>query len=509
MKKNISKIFSTSAMVIGSVFLLSCEPDADSLGEQFFVGNMAEGERKAYDLTAFNLNNNDTLRTDAVRLQNAAIGAFNEGVFGMQKSAFVSQVRLDSYNPNFGGNPIADSAVMVLKPLYAADSITTTTDENFVFHDGNVPAKKVVSSFPVLKYGKTKIGGKTIFNIKVHEVDEFLYGNADPVYSNKIVAYNALLGSKVFDGTVNTIKITKKNEETSLWTSEDGNLRIPLSTSFFQTKIIDKKGQPELSDASNFIRYFKGIRLSVDENDGYIFRINPTNAQIVLYYKSDDVNNGVTTRTQKTLKFNLGSGNTQFSQIQYNRNSTMVQTALANINTTNGDPKLFLQGMGGPGAVIRIPSTAIADLKNKFLNEKVGIITAKIRMYSDETVWNNNYAKPTDFLFNTQNATTFMLDLDALATAPGFQQIKYYDIDKNPAYYDITITKTLKDIIEKDGANKDFVLNLGGFLKNSQTNSFFGVNYHDRAYKPNRLVVVGSDASNAKRIQLNVIYGKK
>jgi hypothetical protein len=131
-------------------------------------------------------------------------------------------------------------------------------------------------------------------------------------------------------------------------------------------------------------------------------------------------------------------------------------------------------------------------------------------LYSDETIWNNTYAKPTDFLFNTKNATTFISDIATLAGAPGFQLIKYYNIDNNPAYYDITITKSLKDIVETDAANNDFVLNVGSYLKNSQTGAYFGLNYHDRAYNPNRLVVVGTTQdANPKRLQLNVTYGKK
>lgn len=45
----------------------------------------------------------------------------------MQKSAYVTQVRLSSYTPDFGTNPVLDSAVMLIKPSYSADSITFIT----------------------------------------------------------------------------------------------------------------------------------------------------------------------------------------------------------------------------------------------------------------------------------------------------------------------------------------------------------------------------------------------
>ncbi len=72
------------------------------------------------------------------------IGAFSEPVFGGQKVSYFTQVRLSSYNPDFGKNPVVDSVVLTLKPLYetASDSLKTTTTEDYIYPDGNVAAKK-------------------------------------------------------------------------------------------------------------------------------------------------------------------------------------------------------------------------------------------------------------------------------------------------------------------------------------------------------------------------------
>ena len=158
MINNIQKLFKiTASLVIGSVILWSCEPDADQLGSQFFQ-NGAQGTETPYPVIAYNVKNNDTIRTDAARLQSATLGAFTEPQFGMQKSSYVSQARLSSYAPDFGANPVLDSAVLVLKPLYPTDSVTTTTVEDYIYPVGTVAAKKVVSTYPITKYGRTKIG---------------------------------------------------------------------------------------------------------------------------------------------------------------------------------------------------------------------------------------------------------------------------------------------------------------------------------------------------------------
>lgn len=496
-----------SVIVFGSVFLYNCEPEADNLGEQFFTG--AQNNIDSLDVIAYNINNNDIIKSDASELQNATLGAFTEGVFGMQKSSYVSQLRMNSYEPDFGDNPVVDSAVLVLKPLYATDSATTTTDENYIYPDGNVAAKKVTISYPVLKYGKAKLGGSnTIFNIRVHEVTDFLGAASDTLYSNKIVNFDSNeIGSKVFNGKISNSTITKDSDNSNIWTNA-ASLRIPLNATFFQNKIIAKEGTTDLKDAANFIRYFKGIRLSVDENDGYIFKFDPSNVEIIMYYKYDKVENTVTTRPQTTFKFSLGSPNTHIGQYEYNRAGTSVATALLNSNTDSGDSKIFVQGMGGPSFGVRIPTSAIDELKTKFKNDKIGIMGAKIRVYTDTNLWNNKYEKPSTFVFLQSGLKEFLPEISTLNGANNFSLITPYNLDKNPAYYEFTITKTLKDIVETEAANKDFIIHTGAFRVNAN-NQLYGYQYDTRSYTPNRLVLVGTDAANDKRIQLKIIYGTK
>jgi hypothetical protein len=497
--KSITKI--ASVLVFGSVFLYNCEPEADNLGEQFFSG--AELSMDSINVVAYNINNNDSIRSDASELSLAPLGAFSEGVFGMQKAAYVSQVRMSAYDPDFGANAVVDSAVLVLKPLYASDSSTVTTDENYIYSEGNIPAKKVVTSYPVLKYGKADAP----LHIRVHEVTDFLGSASDMYFSNKAVNYNTELGSKAFNGRISSSAITKDADNSNLW-SNDASLRVPLSAAFFQNKIIAQEGSSDLKDAANFIRYFRGIRVSVDENDGYIFKFTPSNAEIIMYYKYDKVENGTTTRPQTSYKFSLGDPNVHIGQFTYNRTDTPTAVALANANAVTGDPKLYIQGMGGPSFGIRIPDAEITKLKEKFKNDKIGIIGAKIRVYTDEVVWNNAYEKPSTFIFLQKDATGFLPEMTTLNTVANFNLVSAFDLKKNPAYYDLTVTKSLKDIIETEAANKDFVVHVGSFKVNEK-DQLLSHQYDNRAYMANRLVLVGTDAANSKRIQLKVVYGTK
>ncbi|MFP3593237.1 DUF4270 family protein [Chryseobacterium sp. SIMBA_038] len=520
MTYNIKKAFAILSLAIfGSVLLYNCEPDPDSLGEQLFLDGAAHGEEVSYPLIAYNINNNDSIRSDASKLGYATLGAVKDAQFGKQKAAYYTQLRLPAYSPDFGTNPAVDSVVLVIKPTYASDSVTTTTNEDYIYPDGSVAAKKVVSTYPAVKYGRTKSPKLTI---RVNEVTEFLNGPADIAYSNKAYTIGQEIGTKDFTGTVNSVAITKDSDASSLFTSATG-FRIPLSPSFFKTKIIDKKGQPELSDVSNFIRHFKGIKLSVDEDDAYLIQFSPNDMELVMYYKNDKTENGNTTRPQSTYTFALGSANAHIGNYVYERVGTPSGTVASGSDLENGDERLYAQGMGGASIGVRLPKETIDKLKVLYQNNKAAIISAKIRLYTDGDVWKSQYAKPKNFTIvqrdkdltdpaNPKITTAFTADL-GINLSNNFAIYRAYDLDKNPTYYDFTVTKSVKDIIEgtlSDTAiaNKYFKIDLGSFLTTS-AGSLAGYQYTSTPYAVERAVFIGSKTSDPNKVQLKIIYGTK
>ncbi|WP_157844471.1 MULTISPECIES: DUF4270 family protein [unclassified Chryseobacterium] len=512
-----------SLMIFGSAVLYNCEPEIDSLGEQLFLNDGTNGNEVSYDLIAYNIDNSDVVRADYSTLGSAVIGAFNEPQFGRQEASYFTQIRMSAYDPDFGTNAVVDSVVMVLKPVVqqSSDSLVTTTNESYVYPNGNVDAKLELKTIPVTKYGRTKTGGTiTPLTLKVHEVTEFMGSFTDSVYSNK--NYDAVqeLGSKVFNGLAKTVTITKDADNSTLFTSSN-DIRIPLDKTFFQNKIIAKKGQPELKDMASFIRYFRGLKVSVQGNDGYLFSINPNDAgtQVIMYYKYDKTENGTTTRPQTSYGFSIGSANAHSGYYKYTR-PTAFTTAIS-ADATNGHPKLYTQGMGGPSIGIKFKPEVIKDLRDRFKNDKTAILSAKIRVYTDEQNWNNSLLKPSEltivqrYLDKTTNKekTSFTSDLTSLSGAPNFAYIKTFNLDKNPAYYEFTVTKSLKDIVEdteqKDFSDKYFKIDLAQFLRASDGVALAGYNLTTRPFARERIVFVGSDPSNEKRIQVKVVYGSK
>ena len=486
-----NKIKSILSVFLFGGLMVSCNSDSDDLGKNLFDGNSVTGNQVSYDLVAYNINNGDVVRADSYALQRATLGAFTEGRFGMQKSAYVTQVRLSKYAPDFGTNPVVDSVVLEIKPQYDATTKTVTTTD--VTHGGQA-AKQALTKYEAVKYGNPA----ATMNIDVHEIATDLGAVGTEKLSNSPVATSGLpLGTKVFSGNVYAVSINKTSDNTALLTKDIG-LRIQLDKNYFKTKITDKNGAAELSNESNFINYFKGLKISVRENDGYLINFAPNEVTMTMYYTSGGKSN--------TFSFDLGSSNVHFSQISYNRSSTF-NAVMANINSTNGDPLLYMQGMGGPGAGIKLNGAGISDLKRLYKERGATILSAKVRLYTDTNTWNNSYTKPVGFLVRKQGETDFITDLKTMLGNSNYSLVKAYSTNSNPSYYDIDITKTIKDIVEKEAEAKDLIINIGEYL--TSKGNLVRQDYNNNVSSPYRAVFVGTNTANNNRPKLMVTYVTK
>ncbi|MFC2721651.1 MAG: DUF4270 domain-containing protein [Flavobacteriaceae bacterium] len=486
-----NKIKSILSVFLFGGLMVSCNSDADDLGKNLFDGNSVTGNQVSYDLVTYNINNGDVVRADSYALQRATLGAFTEGQFGMQKSAYVTQVRLSKYAPDFGTNPVVDSVVLEIKPQYDATTKAVTTTN--VTHEGQA-AKQTLTKYEAIKYGNPA----ATMNIDVHEIATDLGAVGMEKLSNSPVATSGLpLGTKVFSGNVYAVSINKTSDNTALLTKDTG-LRIQLDKNYFKTKITDKNGAAELSNESNFINYFKGLKISVRENDGYLINFAPNEVTMTMYYRSGGKSN--------TFSFDLGSSNVHFSQISYNRSSTF-NTVMAGINSTNGDPLLYMQGMGGPGAGIKLNGAGVSDLKRLYKERGAAILSAKVRLYTDTNTWNNSYTKPVGFLVRKQGETDFITDLKTMLGNSNYSLVKAYSTNSNPSYYDIDITKTIKDIVEKEAEAKDLIVNIGEYLISN--GNLVSEDYNNNVSSPYRAVFVGTNAANNNRPKLMVTYVTK
>lgn len=472
-----------SAVLAGGL-IISCDSEADNLGLQFFEG--AKGEIEAHDLVVYNVGN-DAVRSDAYVLKEATLGAFSEATFGGQKSAYVTQIRMPSYAPNFGENAVVDSVVLELKPTYSIDAPKVT--EKDLKYNG-VDARQTLTAYSVAKYGKVD----KPLTIKVKEVLTDLGKVGEEILSNKVVVEGRVLGTKSFNGNATSVEIKGISDEKVLLTKEVG-VRIPLDKDFFQTKVVAKNGGNELATEEAFINYFKGLKLEVQENDGYFMTFVPNDITLKMYYTSGAIGS----RKSEIYYFNLGASNVHFGQITSTK-SSVLKEALARANKNTGDNLIYLQGLGGSGAGVKLTGTGLDALKKEYKEKGSVILSAKMRLYVDGS-WNNTYAKPQNFLVKEQGTTDFISDLKAMVGNVNYRLVTAYTASA-PEYYDIDITKTIKRIVEEGAQAKDLVINVGEYI--SLRGVLVSEAYNSSAYVPNRVVLVGTTSANTNKAKLLV-----
>ena len=109
--------------------------------------------------------------------------------------------------------------------------------------------------------------------------------------------------------------------------------------------------------------------------------------------------------------------------------------------------------------------------------------------------------------------------MSLLSLSGKYNLVKGYDLGKNPAYYDIGITQTIKNIVETGEKNRDIVINVGSYtydasgnlIGSGYTNS---QSYNTRAYAPERALFLSTitnvnDPLYSKGAKLLITYGKK
>ena len=246
-------------------------------------------------------------------------------------------------------------------------------------------------------------------------------------------------------------------------------IRVPLDTAFFQQKIIDKEGMPELENSLNSGEYFKGIALSTsDFSDPVMMLLNFAGSQIKINYtyKTYD-NNGTSTTTDDTLNDTLGEATfsinlsgTIVNSVSQEAYSSSIVTAISQSNPA----QIYLKGGAGIAAEIDLfegqeGQALLDELKasDKLINE------ANLTFYVDQQTL-ASAGGPSEperlYLFNAetnQPIIDYYIDMTTLSNSGADKFIHggflEYDDNTKGLLYKIRITEHLNNIIRKDSTN--------------------------------------------------------
>ncbi len=407
------------------------------------------------------------------------LGVFNDETFGKSSISFLTQLQMETPNVVFGdsiGHEIVLDSVMLYIPYYNQNST----------EDG------------VTTYTLDSVYGASPINISINESNYFLR-DLDPnsnfqdpqlYYSNQADLFEAnLLQNELVTEITDFIPSPEGYEIINRETSTDGStqidttiiapgLRVSLPTDYFQEKIINKEGAPELSNDNNFKNYFRGLYFKVNSTTegGNLFIFNQELATITLYYNFlraevdsagdpvlDEDGNAVIETIYKNYSLRFGGVNLNVFE---NELTPEIASAIANPNTLEGEENLYLRGGDGIITVINlfgddVDSNGIADELEQLRDQEWIIDDAKLKFYIDQSKVTGGDTEPERIsIYNINNNTVladYFLDptssnLPADAITSHLGKIER-DSDNNGLSYTINLTHHISSLINKDSTN--------------------------------------------------------
>lgn len=314
MKKNRRFAGSFITLVVLSVLLVSsCNKKPEQIGlellesEQKFVGTDTAFIVSAYSTVE------DSVITDETSLN--LLGSMITNTFGKTTTSFYTQIRLSTVSPDFGDNPVADSAVLTL--VYNG-------------YYGNILTQQ---------------------HLTVYKVTEDFYLDSS-YYSNSYIEYDSLQELSDFYYVPNPENIIVDSVEVP------GRLRIPLND-YFSGPMLDPDNYENFTDKDKFVDFFKGLYIKSEIQSSWTgsvgailyFDLLDANSNVQLYYHNDSVDS-----LSYTFNINLNSARVGrfIHDYSMSKDETFKQMII-NGDTSLGSEKLYLQSLGGVKTLLSFP----------------------------------------------------------------------------------------------------------------------------------------------------------
>lgn len=387
----------TVLFLVFSMVFISCDQDfntigADLVGDEHFDFDKFEASLKAY-----------SVKTEEVQTNNLPInplGFYDNPYFGETKANFVTQIALNSPQPDFGTAVQVDDVTLYVpyfstvestnddgSKVYSLDSIYGATPESkmklSVFENGyylssfegsnqDVSAKyysDIDNAIDSQKRGADASGNSVSNGTRLNnssnvaENDEFFFNKSEIiVYKTKlntttgVLEYVDATGAVLLDQTDVTLRDKDRLAP---------GIYLHLNKDFFKKKIIEATSDNLLNN-NDFRQYFKGLYFKMEKitgEKGAMAMLNFNNAKLNIDYHSIDT--GATVSTTKTFEMSLGtnsSGNTVSLQ-DFSYTGAYNTGLLASNKVTGQDANLFVKG--GKGSVVYMDVFGDTDVLGK------------------------------------------------------------------------------------------------------------------------------------------------
>jgi len=470
-----------------------------------------------------------TKKLDPVQTNNMPanfLGIYNDPVYGTTTANMVTQISKETNPREFGENLVMDSVVLTIP--YFSKAVSTTDDGDTI-------------------YELDSIFGTSPIKLTVYENNYFLRSydpNSNIDSPQKYYSDGSTGSDQISSSLLEGELLTEVNDfvpsekEIKLFDDSDSlidrlapSLRIKLDPDFWYHKIIEKEGEPELSNANNFMNYFRGIYIKAEAigADGTMMLLNfgAANANITMYYTIDSV-------TQE----NLREGRTYVFTFSGNRVNFISEPSIAilNGNADTGDEKLYLKGGQGSLAVVNLfdgliqdPDTGLDVPQLDYFRSKNGkwlINEANLVFYVDQASVTGLDEPDRIYLYNLENGTPLLdyyADIDNNIN-PVDSKINHLGklerVDDEPdglgIKYRLKLTNHIINILSNDSTNVKLGLavssNVNLESQYSQPDVLTSDNLVNKApmssvVTPKGTVLIGNNTTdNEKKVSLEIFY---
>jgi hypothetical protein len=459
------------------------------------------------------------------------LGIYNDAIYGKTTSTFVTQVNSSLLDPDFGDNVVLDSVVLTIP--YFSTAVGTDIDGN-------------------TEYELDSVFGDEPIKLSIYESNYFLR-NFDPssefnttqrYFSNASTSSSDFIDQSELEATLlNTVanpngpdlnNFNPSSSQIVLTEPEDENgvkevierqapaLRIKLDNAFWQDKILDKEGEPELSNQNNFNNYFRGLYFKAEpvgaEGNLTLLNLASVGANITMYYTKDPFTEG-DDAVQSTYVLSFSGNRANFFVNDYN-------FPLQDGDEVDGDEKLFLKGGEGSMAIVNLfngdedgNSTELDEFRanNWLINE------ANLVFYVDQT---QPLTQEPDkiYLYDLNNKTPlvdYYLDLtngtNPINSKPNHLGLLQRDEVTNEGIrYKLRITEHINNILLKDSTNVKLGLVVSGNVNlENNTLQYSLLTDNENLNKipgssiisPRGTILYGNNTSNEeKKVYLEIFY---
>ncbi|MDG1880776.1 MAG: DUF4270 family protein [Schleiferiaceae bacterium] len=324
------RIFSILALVI--LPFMSCERNSGSVAIDFVEGD-------GFDIDYFDTIGviSTTERFDSLVTLNPTflmVGNYDDPVFGMSSSNFITELVLGSVSPDFG--------------------------------DSNVVVDSAFISLPFAGwYGDTAAD----FGIKISHLDDGL--DIDDLY----YATSQFSSSTVLCDTILKPNPSRPSKRTGM-VSPNQVMFLKINTAFLQSNIIEASKDDSLNFSSNeyFTDYFKGIQITGHANNKAIYQFSPADSdfRIRIYFTNDSLRTD--TIGPGYNYFDLLSwrginnvyGVNSVNMFDFDKTSSLFN--FDNQDTVNGELTSYVQAMGGAVTSVNLKNINYLKDSNYFVN---------------------------------------------------------------------------------------------------------------------------------------------